>query len=42
VVERRITYYLYYDDVEMSTRWANFFNSMLEPRAASLAKGAHS
>ena len=25
----------------LSTRWANFLNSMLEPRDASLAKGAH-
>jgi len=45
VVERRITYYLYYDDVEVtlrwSTRWVHFsVNSLFVDRVAS-AKGAH-
>ena len=41
VVERR-TYYVYYDDVQNVNPLGQFFNSMLEARAASLAKGAHS
>ena len=41
MVERR-TYYVYYDDVQNVNPLGQFFNSMLEARAASLAKGAHS